>query len=156
MRASNYTAHIIPNNMTLNFYAIDDRFLLPFSTWSTKAGMLIRQPEADAASVAEGRRSRRIVGTSEDAGPPRRRHIRTLPLLLFPGGGHRNESGREVGAVRGVLRSMTALLGDGATHVGVATDHVIDRFETTYGPGTRPATLSTPICTNSSNCWKKC
>lgn len=45
-----------------------------------------------------------------------------------PGGGHRNGAQREVGAVRGVLRSLATLLDDGATHVGVATDHVIPSF----------------------------
>ena len=45
-----------------------------------------------------------------------------------PGGGHRNDAGEEVGAVRGVLRSLLRMLGDGATHVGVATDHVIESF----------------------------
>jgi 5'-3' exonuclease len=45
-----------------------------------------------------------------------------------PGGGHRNQAGDEVGATRGVLRSLMGLLADGATHVGVATDHVIESF----------------------------
>jgi len=45
-----------------------------------------------------------------------------------PGGGHQNGAGREVGAVRAVLRSMLTMLGDGATHLGVATDHVIESF----------------------------
>jgi 5'-3' exonuclease len=45
-----------------------------------------------------------------------------------PGGGHTNEAGEQVGAVRGVLRSMVAMLDDGATHLGVATDHVIESF----------------------------
>lgn len=45
-----------------------------------------------------------------------------------PGGGHVNGAGEQVGAVRGVARSMTAMLGDGATHLGVATDHVIESF----------------------------
>ena len=36
--------------------------------------------------------------------------------------------GLEVGAVRGVLASMLGLLRDGATHIGVATDHVIESF----------------------------
>jgi len=45
-----------------------------------------------------------------------------------PGGGHVNGDGREVGAVRGVLRSLAGMLDDGATHVGVATDHVIESF----------------------------
>ena len=42
--------------------------------------------------------------------------------------GHTNAEGTEVGAVRGALRSTFALLNDGATHVGVATDHVIESF----------------------------
>jgi len=37
-----------------------------------------------------------------------------------------NGAGEEVGAVRGVVSSMLGLLGDGATHVGVATDYVIE------------------------------
>ena len=41
---------------------------------------------------------------------------------------HRNESGQEVAAVRGVLGSVVQLLEEGATHVGVATDHVIESF----------------------------
>jgi 5'-3' exonuclease len=37
----------------------------------------------------------------------------------------RDRDGAEVGAVRGVLASMLRLLQDGATHLAVATDHVI-------------------------------
>jgi 5'-3' exonuclease len=40
----------------------------------------------------------------------------------------RDECGREVGAVRGVLRSVLGMLSGGATHVAVATDHVIESF----------------------------
>jgi 5'-3' exonuclease len=36
--------------------------------------------------------------------------------------------GQDGAAVRGVLRSLTGLLEEGATHVGVATDHVIESF----------------------------
>ncbi len=39
-----------------------------------------------------------------------------------------NADGLEIGGARGVLRSMMTLLEDGATHVGVATDHVIESF----------------------------
>lgn len=45
-----------------------------------------------------------------------------------PSGGHVNASGESVGAVRGVLRSMVSMLEDGATHLGVATDHVVTSF----------------------------
>jgi 5'-3' exonuclease len=36
--------------------------------------------------------------------------------------------GQEVGAVRGVIASILSLINRGATHVGVATDHVIESF----------------------------
>ena len=36
--------------------------------------------------------------------------------------------GREVGAVRGVAGSILSMLENGATHIGVATDHVIESF----------------------------
>jgi 5'-3' exonuclease len=51
-----------------------------------------------------------------------------------------NAGGEEIGAVRGVVSSMLTLLGDGATHVGVATDHVIESWRNdlwaTYKDGT--------------------
>src|SRR5579859_7054759 len=37
-------------------------------------------------------------------------------------------SGQEVGAVRGVLGSVLSMLERGATHIGVATDHVVESF----------------------------
>src|SRR5262245_24801641 len=40
----------------------------------------------------------------------------------------RDAQGREVGAVRGVLTSVLGLINGGATHLGVATDHVIESF----------------------------
>ena len=40
----------------------------------------------------------------------------------------RDADGREVGAVKGVLASVLALVKEGATHIGVATDHVIESF----------------------------
>jgi 5'-3' exonuclease len=40
----------------------------------------------------------------------------------------RDEEGREVAAVRGVLASIRGLIREGATHIGVATDHVIESF----------------------------
>ncbi len=42
--------------------------------------------------------------------------------------GHLNGAGREVGATRAVLRNMLAMLNDGATHIAVATDSVIESF----------------------------
>jgi 5'-3' exonuclease len=42
--------------------------------------------------------------------------------------GHRDPQGVEVGAVRGVVTSMVMMLEEGSTHLGVATDHVIESF----------------------------
>jgi len=47
----------------------------------------------------------------------------------------RDADGREVGAVRGVLTSVLAMINGGATHVGVATDHVIESFRNGLWPG---------------------
>lgn len=41
---------------------------------------------------------------------------------------HVTADGQEVGATRGVAGSMLMLLEDGATHVGIATDHIIPSF----------------------------
>ena len=54
--------------------------------------------------------------------------------------------GVEVGAVRGVLASVMGLIEGGATHVGVATDHVVESFRNELYPGYKtsegvPATL---------------
>ena len=46
----------------------------------------------------------------------------------FAAPSHVTSSGQEVGAVRGVLGSMIQLLEGGATHIGIATDHVIESF----------------------------
>ena len=60
----------------------------------------------------------------------------------------RDSSGREVGAVRGVLASLLAMMHDGVTHIGVATDHVIESFRNGLwagyktGEGVEPDLLS--------------
>ena len=47
----------------------------------------------------------------------------------------RDEDGREIGAVRGVVSSVLGMINRGATHVGVATDHVIESFRNGLWPG---------------------
>jgi 5'-3' exonuclease len=47
----------------------------------------------------------------------------------------RDAEGHEVGAVRGVVASILGMLTRGATHVGVATDHVIESFRNDLWPG---------------------
>ena len=41
---------------------------------------------------------------------------------------HVTDDGLEVAATRGVLSSMIGMLEEGATHVGIATDHVVESF----------------------------
>jgi 5'-3' exonuclease len=55
------------------------------------------------------------------------RHYYALPSA-------RDEDGREVAAVRGVLASVLGMIRDGATHIAVATDHVIESFRNELWP----------------------
>jgi 5'-3' exonuclease len=41
---------------------------------------------------------------------------------------HRDPDGMEVAATRGVVGSVLTMLEEGATHVGVATDHIVESF----------------------------
>jgi 5'-3' exonuclease len=56
------------------------------------------------------------------------RHYYALPSA-------RDEDGREAAAVRGVLASVLGMIRDGATHIAVATDHVIESFRDELWPG---------------------
>jgi 5'-3' exonuclease len=47
----------------------------------------------------------------------------------------KDAAGREVGAVRGVVASIRRMIDQGATHIGVATDHVIESFRNDLYPG---------------------
>jgi 5'-3' exonuclease len=47
----------------------------------------------------------------------------------------RDADGREVGAVRGVVASLLGMINGGTTHIGVATDHVIESFRNDLWPG---------------------
>ena len=51
-----------------------------------------------------------------------------------PRPGHLDSDGIEIGATRGVVQSVFTMLQDGATHVGVATDHVIESFRNDLWP----------------------
>ena len=48
---------------------------------------------------------------------------------------HENSRGEEVGATRGVLNSIAGMLESGITHIGVASDHVIESFRNNLWPG---------------------
>ncbi len=56
------------------------------------------------------------------------RHFFALPPAT-------NAAGEEVAATRGVVGSVLAMLEAGVTHIGVATDHVIESFRNTLWPG---------------------
>ena len=47
--------------------------------------------------------------------------------------------GQEIGAVRGVLGSVLSMLENEVTHIGVATDHVIESFRNQLWPGYKTA-----------------
>ena len=61
----------------------------------------------------------------------------TYELFRHYYGAPRSQSvdGMEVGAIRGVLGSMLGMLGDGTTHIAVATDHVIESFRNSLWRG---------------------
>jgi 5'-3' exonuclease len=56
------------------------------------------------------------------------RHFYAVPRV-------RDVQGREIGAVRGVIGSVLGMVNRGATHVGVATDRVIESFRNRMWPG---------------------
>ena len=56
------------------------------------------------------------------------RHYHALPSA-------RDADGQEVAGVRGVLASILGMISGGATHIGVATDHVIESFRNRLWPG---------------------
>src|SRR5260370_22568934 len=56
------------------------------------------------------------------------RHLFAVPAAA-------DVNGQEVGAVRGVLASVLSMIEEGATHIGVATDHVVESFRNDLYPG---------------------
>jgi 5'-3' exonuclease len=64
--------------------------------------------------------------------------------FLAPAEVHRDAPG-ELRAVRGVVGSILGLLEGGATHVGVATDHVIESFRNALWPGYKTSAGVDPL-----------
>jgi 5'-3' exonuclease len=56
------------------------------------------------------------------------RHYYALPSA-------KDQDGREIAAVRGVVASLLGMVGQGATHIAVATDHVVESFRNALWPG---------------------
>jgi len=55
--------------------------------------------------------------------------------FMSPAGAFERTAPEELRAVRGVVTSMLGMLEGGATHLGVATDHVIESFRNDLWPG---------------------
>jgi len=55
------------------------------------------------------------------------RHFFAVPAAV-------DVNGHEIGAVRGVLTSVVSMIERGATHIGVATDHVVESFRNDLYP----------------------
>ena len=85
------------------------------------------------------RQDRRVDHVTADPArrPPDRRHLRTVPPLLRPP--TQQFTDPPFGAVAGLLGTVRAMIEDGATHIGVATDHVIESFRNASGRATRRA-----------------
>src|ERR1700752_1117304 len=49
------------------------------------------------------------------------RHFFAVPTAM-------DTNGQDVGAVRGVLGTVLSMIERGATHIGIATDHVVESF----------------------------
>ena len=68
---------------------------------------------------------------------------------------HLNGRGEEVAATRGVLGSIAGMLESGVTHIGVATDHVIESFRNDLWPGYKTSEGVDPRLLHSSRCLKR-
>jgi len=55
------------------------------------------------------------------------------------------EDGSEIGAARGVVTTVVGMLANGATHIGVATDHVIESFRNEMWPGYKTGAEIDPV-----------
>ena len=62
-----------------------------------------------------------------------------------PRPGHLDSDGIEIGATRGVVQSVFTMLADGATHLGVATDHVIESFRNDMWPAYKSSAGMDPL-----------
>ena len=76
------------------------------------------------------------------------RHYFAVPSLLAT-------NGLEVGAVRGVLTSVLAIIEGGATHVAVATDHVVESFRNDLYAGYKTSEGVPENLLAQFPCWKK-
>src|SRR5256712_9878508 len=71
--------------------------------------------------------------------------------FLSPAAAFDRSAPEELRAVRGVIGSVLGMLEGGATHLGVATDHVVESFRNQLCPATRRARAWTRCSTPSSS-----
>ena len=64
---------------------------------------------------------------------------------FFGAPSHITEEGQEVGAVRAVANSMLTMVEEGATHIGIATDHVITSFRNELYDGYKDGSGLDPV-----------
>lgn len=64
---------------------------------------------------------------------------------FFGAPSHITSDGKEVGAVRAVANSMLSLIEQGATHIGIATDHVITSFRNELYEGYKDGSEIDPL-----------
>ena len=64
---------------------------------------------------------------------------------FFGAPSHITSDGKEVGAVRAVANSMLSLIEQGATHIGIATDHVITSFRNELYEGYKDGSEIDPV-----------
>jgi 5'-3' exonuclease len=67
----------------------------------------------------------------------------------------KDTGGKEIGAVRGVLASVLSMIEKGATHLGVATDHVVESFRNDLYPGYKTSEVSLRSCYRNFLFWRK-
>ena len=64
---------------------------------------------------------------------------------------HVNSKGQEVGAVRAVASSMLSMVNQGATHIGIATDHVVTSFRNELYDGYKDGSDLDPVILGQFN-----
>lgn len=70
---------------------------------------------------------------------------------FFGAPSHINSKGQEVGAVRAVASSMLSMVNQGATHIGIATDHVITSFRNELYDGYKDGSDLDPVILGQFN-----
>lgn len=70
---------------------------------------------------------------------------------FFGAPSHINNNGQEVGAVRAVASSMLSMVNQGATHIGIATDHVITSFRNELYDGYKDGSDLDPVILGQFN-----